>query len=93
MKIGTLHGWTMFPLQRYGLLNENLRVNRIPSYEFLVKGPRVPQTTHDIAIALGCLPVLDGMTIWLKSQHPLATGQREIKLELTGKLPPACLLP
>lgn len=42
----------MFPLQKYGLLNENLRVNRIPSYEFLVKEALGSLKQHTILLLL-----------------------------------------
>lgn len=60
----------------------------IPSYMLLVmKAPDIPQTTEFIAIVHDCPLELDGKTLLLKTQHTLVAGYREIKVELTSKLP------
>ena len=62
----------------------------IPLLKLLVKGvSENPKTIQTVAIALGCPPKFDGKTQVLKTPpYTLVTGQEEIKLALTKKLPP-----
>lgn len=41
-----------------------------------------------IVVGIGCLPEVEGKDPLLKSPHNADTGLREIKLEMTSKIPP-----
>lgn len=60
-----------------------LNVGLSPYKLFVGATPEAPKTTQAIATALGCPPELGDKTLWLKIQHTLVAGHREVKQKLT----------
>lgn len=80
------HRVTMLPLRAIHYLTRPQCQAWETSFQVVGQG-ETPKTKQTIAVAIGCLPELEGKTQLLKTPYVLDTCNKEIELKLTWKPP------